>query len=180
MPIDMSAAKAPPRKRAANTSNAKQNTLSVETMSQTERRAKGLMELAQLGQGICLMAGLYADAAAIGQHFPPVAGELANVADSSDMIAKPIDFIIEVGPYGALIAAGMPLVMQILANHRVLKADMLLSQGVVPPELLEEQMKAQVARMQLEARKQQQQAMYEAQQAQKEFDAMMAEQTAAV
>jgi hypothetical protein len=175
MPIDMSAAKAPPRKRTPGTNAAKSETLNVQTLSVTERRAKGLMELGQLAQGICLMAGQYADAAAIGKFFPPVAGELANVADSTDVLARPIDFIIEVGPYGALIAAGMPLVMQIMANHRLVKADMLMAQGVVPPELLEQQMKAQVAQMQLQAQRAQQEAMFAAKQAQKEFDDMMRE-----
>jgi hypothetical protein len=179
MPIDMSAAtKAPPRKRAANGSVTRQAPVQVETLSVTEKRAKGMMELGQLGQGILLMFGQYADAAAIGTHFPPVARELANVADSADILAKPIDFLIEVGPYGALIAAGMPLVMQLMANHRMLNADMLVSQGVVPPQLLEAQMKAQVAQMATEAMKAQQLAMKEAQAAQTEFEEMMAKQQA--
>jgi len=176
MPIDMTAAKAPPRKRAAVGPASNRTAAIPETHSLTEKRAKGLMELAQLGQGLLLMTGQYADAAAIGQHFPPIAGELAKIADGSDVIAKPIDFLIEVGPYGALIAAGMPLVMQLMANHRLLKADMLMSQGVVPPELLEAQMKAQVARMQSDAMKAHQMAMQEAEQAQRELDEMMAAQ----
>ena len=178
MPIDMSAAtKAPPRRRGPNVNmSAKQTAVQVETLSQTEKRAKGLMEIGQLGQGVLLMIGQYADAAAIGQHFAPVAKELANIADSSELVAKPIDFLIEVGPYGALIAAGLPLVMQIMANHRMLNADMLVTQGVVPPQLLEAQMKAQVATIATEAMKAQQLAMKEAQAAQAEFEAMVAAQ----
>lgn len=172
MPIDMSlAAKAPPRKAASRGSKV----TPVETQSLNERRTKGLIELAQLGQGIALMFGQYADAAAIGRYFPPVATELSNVADTSDIVARPIDFLIEVGPYGALIAAAMPLAMQIMANHRVIDASKLAGQGVVPPEVLEAQMQAEMARMQADALKKQQQAINEARAAQAEYERMMAE-----
>lgn len=173
MPIDMSlAAKAPPRKA---TGRASKVTVPVETQSLNERRTKGLMELAQLGQGIAVMFGQYADAAAIGRYFPPVAAELSNVADSSDVIAKPIDFLIEVGPYGALLAAALPLAMQVMANHRIIDASRLAGHGVVPPEVLEAQMQAEMARMQADAMKKQQQALNEARQAQAEYERMMAE-----
>jgi hypothetical protein len=120
-----------------------------------------------------MMTRQWADAAAIGQHFPPVAQELANIADNNETIAKPIDFLIEVGPYGALITAAMPLVLQIMANHKMIDASQLVSQGVVPPEVLESQMKAQVAQMQARAMREQQQALQDANKAQAEFAEMM-------
>lgn len=171
MPIDMSAAKAPPRKRAtAGTASARIQSQPVETRTPNERRYEGLNGLAQLGQGLCLLVGQYADAAAIGQHFDPVARELANIADSSDFVAKPVDFLIEIGPYGALIAAVMPLALQIMANHKIIDATKLAGQGIVPPELLEAQMKTQVARMQAQAMKAQQEAMAETKRLQEEYD----------
>lgn len=180
MPIDMSAAKAPPKK--ANPGTTRRATPAVkaapETQSLNERRTQGLMGLASLGQGLCLMMGQYADAAAIGQLFSPVAKELSNVADTSDLIAKPIDFLIEVGPYGALIAAVTPLALQFMANHGAIDANRLSGQGVVPPAVLESQMKAQVAQMQTQALMQQKSAMREAAEAQKQFEEMMAEQMA--
>lgn len=183
MPIDMSlATKAPPRKNASgnNTrpSTSPKNAF-VPEPTQTEKRAKGLMELGQLGQGICLMFGQYADAAAIGTHFQPIAIELANVAESADIIAKPIDMLIEIGPYGALLAACLPFALQIAANHHWVNADMLMGQGVIPPELLEAQMRANVARAQAEQMKARQMAMKEAQAAQAEFDTLMREAQAA-
>jgi hypothetical protein len=179
MPIDMSlAAKAPPRKTSNRVGTpASRQPVQSEAQSINSKRSQGLNGLAQLGQGIALMMGQYADAAAIGMHFPPIAAELANVADGSEMIAKPIDLIIEVGPYGALIAAGMPLVMQIMANHKMLDARKLHGQGVVPPEVLEAQMTAQMAKMQAQAMKEQQLAMREAQAAKAEYEEMMREPT---
>jgi len=175
MPLDMSgAAKAPPRKRAASGSPGVRSAVAQpETRSLNEKRTDGLLGLGQLGQGLCLMFGLYADAAAIGQHFPPMAKELSNVADDSDVVAKPIDLIIQVGPYGALIATAMPLVMQLMANHKMVNAEMLMGQGVVPPELLEAQMKARVQQAQAQAMREQQMAMQDARNAQAEFEQMM-------
>lgn len=181
MPIDMSLAapKAPPRKRTSNAAPASAKVISQDVRTPGERRAKGLMEIAQLVQGGFLMFGQYADAAAIGQHFQPVAIELANVAESSEVIAKPIDFLIEVGPYGALIAAVMPLGLQIAANHGWVNAEMLMGHGVVPPVVLEAQMKAQMARMQSEAMRAQQLAMKEAAAAQAEYEQALQDQKAA-
>lgn len=171
MPIDMSAAKAPPRKAAA-TRSPRQITV-AEAPSQNTRRAKGLTELGQLAQGVLLLTGQYADAAAVGMHFPPLAQELANVADGSDVVAKPIDFMIEVGPYGALIAAAIPLVLQVAANHKWVNPKMLLGQGVVAPEVLEAQMQAEMTKKLAEAARAQQVAIREAQQAQREYEEMV-------
>lgn len=173
MPIDMSAAKAPPRKRTAS-SSARSSAVNVpEVSTLNQRRTEGLLGLAQLGQGLCLMFGQYADAAAIGNHFPPLAKEVANVADSSDVVAKPLDLLIEVGPYGALVAAAMPLVMQLMANHKMLDASRLGGQGVVPPEVLESQMKAQVMQMQAQAMREQQMALNEAKRVEAEVADLM-------
>jgi len=169
MPINDSAVVRAPARRTSGTKTAPAAPM-ASTQSPNEKRTEGLLGLAQMGQGILLMTHQWADAAAVGTHFPPVAKELANIADSNETIAKPIDFLIEVGPYGALVSALMPLALQILANHRVIDATRLISQGVVPPEVLEAQMLAQVATAQAEAMKAQQQAMAEAQAAQKSYD----------
>lgn len=134
------------------------------------------MGLGQLIQGLCVMTGQYADAATIGMHGSPVAKELANIAEANETIAKPIDFLIEIGPYGALLEACIPMVMQVLANHGIIKAEAMLGSNIVPPQVLEAQMKAQIMRMQAQAMRDQQQALAEAQAAQREMQEMMAAQ----
>jgi len=176
MAIDMSAAKAPPAKRTTAKATAAKATPAPDVTpgkSLNQQRFEGLLGLAQLGQGICLMAGLHADAMTIGQHFPPVAKEIANIADDNDSVAQPLDFIIKVGPYGALIAAAMPFVMQILANHKVIDPAKAIGQGIVPPEVLEAQMKAELMRMQAEAMQAQQQAVRDANAAAQAYAEMM-------
>lgn len=178
MPINAPAnVQAPPRKANAQRSTPVKSAPVANTMSLNERRKAGLLGLASLAQGVCMMTDQWADAAAIGQHFPPVAEELANIADANDAIAKPIDFLIEIGPYGALITAVLPLALQIMANHRIVDANRLVSRGIVPPEVLEAQIKAQTAMMQAEAMRAHQQALAEAQEAQKAFEEMLAQQS---
>jgi len=172
MPIDMSAAKAPPRK-SSGSRGAPTAVKLADYKSSVDKRTEGLNGLAQLGQGLLLMTGQYADAAAVGMHFPPVAAELAKIADSNETIAKPIDFLIEIGPYGALIEAAIPFVMQILANHRLIKIEAMLGSNVTSPEVLEAQMKAQIMRVQAQAMREQQQALAEAQAAQREMEEMI-------
>lgn len=182
MPINDAGVKPPPRKATAQRSTpVTRNAASVaDTKSMAEKRRDGLLGLASLAQGVCMMTNQWADAAAIGQHFPPVAQELANIADANDTIAKPIDFLIEVGPYGALITAVLPLALQIMANHRMVDASRLIGRGVVPPEVLEAQMKAQTAAMQAEAMRAHQAALAEAEAAQKAFEEMVSQQNAAM
>lgn len=171
MPIDMSMAKStPPPKKRVSPAAAKK----VEETNGTirDRRFSGLIGLAQIGQALCLMMGQYADAATIEKLFPPIAKELSAVAETSDVIAKPIDFLMEVGPYGALITVTLPFLLQFGANHRMIPAAGLSNIGVVPPEVLEAEMKAGVARMQAEALRQQQEAIKMAQQAQAEYEEM--------
>jgi hypothetical protein len=174
-----SAAKAPPRKTAARPAPTKAVAAASTTppVSDYERRRDGLVGLGSLGQGLCLLTGQYADAAAIGRYWQPVASELATVAGQYESIAKPVDILIQVGPFAALLTAVMPLAMQIAANHRMVDASRLYGQGVVSPEVLEAQMKAEMAQMQAEAMMAQKRAMMEAQAAQAQFERMMAEES---
>lgn len=174
MPIDTSGIKAPTRRATAPKSTSA-NASIAQIQSPNEKRTLGLMGLGQLGQAVLLSTKQYADAAAIGSHWGPIAKELANIADANEAFAKPIDFLIEIGPYGALVQAVLPLALQLAANHKLIPAESMLGQGVVPPEVLESQMMAQVLRMQSEAKREQQMALREARDAQAEFERMMAE-----
>jgi hypothetical protein len=173
MPIDMTAAKAPPRRARA---------VKAPVMVQPEQTARSLREeglqgLGALVQGVMNMAGQYADAGAIGMYFPGMSTEVAKLADVYEVIAKPVDLIIKVGPFGALIALGMPLVMQIAANHKLVDASRMLGSSVVPPEVLEAQMKAHIMRQQAEAQREQAAALQEAQAAQAEYQKILSQIT---
>lgn len=158
MPIDMSAAKAPPKRTR---SAAKQPTEIIVPKSIRDKRQEGLEGLGQLAQGGLLLGKQYADAAAIGMHWGPIASELATLADSNDAIAKPIDMLIQVGPYGALVQAVLPLALQLMANHKMIDASGMAGSSVVPPEALEAQMKTQLMQIQMQAQREQAEAQRE-------------------
>lgn len=177
----MSTVTAPPKKSNTTRTGTRQTSSRMQVqpqLTQAEKRASGLMGIAQLGQALCVMTGQYADAATIGKHAPAITNEVALLADSYDIVAGPVDFLIQVGPFGGILAAGLPFVLQIMANHGALDATRLSSQGVVPPAVLEAQMQAQVMRMQADMVAAQQKAVEEAQKARAELDSLLAAQAA--
>lgn len=57
------------------------------------------------------------DAMAVATHGPNIAEALNDLAQERPEVAAVLQRIMSVGPYGAVIAAVLPLVMQILHNH---------------------------------------------------------------
>lgn len=125
--------------------------------TQTQKRQSGkLQERAVAVQGLfqllgfgCIVVGWHADAGAIGEHSPAVSRELASLSEKNASVAKFIDSLTEAGPYAGLIIAVMPLTLQILANHGILKGDM-SAVGVKPPTVLEAEVKTSLALKQAE------------------------------
>lgn len=176
MPINTSLASKtpPPTKRASSGGTSRASV--PQGKSQREIREEGLLGVGQALQGICVIGQQWADAGALGIHVPRIAPELAKLADSYGIIASGVDLVIQVGPFGALLATTMPLVMQILANHKVIDASSVAGMGnVMPPEVLESQMKAEAMRMAAQAQREQAEAMRDAQQAQLEYQRIMSQ-----
>lgn len=63
---------------------------------------------------------LIADANAIAEATPKIAVAVNDLANERPEIAAVLDKILKVGPYGALLTAVVPMVAQILTNHKVL------------------------------------------------------------
>lgn len=149
---------APPR----STKTAARGTVTrtpARTPSSDHARRKDLVEgVFALGGLACLMGGQFADSAAITAHAPGIAHEAASLAETNDSLAKGIDYLSTVGPYAALMTAAMPLVLQVAANHKLVKAEAFAGAGVVSPDILSAQMKADMLRKQTEAVKAQQEA----------------------
>lgn len=175
--IDMSAATAPPKRRSPNTrASVKAAAVVPEPeVSKAQVREAGMNGLAQMVMGACSIVGWYADAATINQFFPPVSHELAKIADNNETISKPIDTLIAVGPYGALLGVLLPFGMQVAANHGWIDASRLGAQGVMPPAVMEARAKAQMLEMAAEAQRRQNEALAAAREAQTAFEAALAE-----
>lgn len=77
-----------------------------------------------------------ADAAAVITHAPPIADALHALALERPEVARVLDAVLAVGPYGAVIAAVLPLVVQLLHNHGVISVPMAVSLGATPKDEL--------------------------------------------
>lgn len=116
------------------------------TGGNTERRAKGLKDLSGLGVGILVMTRQYADAGALTNHGDPIADEVAKLADQHEGVASVVDKMLESGPYAGLIAAVVPLAMQLAVNHGIIKGAPSMGGKVVPKEVLEAHVKGELDR----------------------------------
>jgi hypothetical protein len=104
----------PPAKKAAETPE-----------QAAERRTDGIKGLMQVGAGLAFAIGkgrdseaFKADAAVLASNAEPLAEACAAVAADNLQFAAAIDKITAVGPYGALIAIAVPMVTQLVRNHR--------------------------------------------------------------
>lgn len=80
------------------------------------------------------------DALAVAEHTPAIAGALADLALENAQFAAVLDRVAQVGPYGGLVVATMPLVLQLAANHGIIApapamgilgaTDLLLAHGI--------------------------------------------------
>lgn len=174
MAIDFSAVKAPARK--TGTPRTKTAAPVAETRSLREVREEGLLGIGQLGQAACVSIGSLADAGAVGRFFPPVAHEIAVLAETNPYAANMADVLLKVGPYAGLVTAILPLAFQIAVNHGMFNNGMGLQNfGVVPRETLEAQMRAELTQQMVEMQRAHAAALREAAEAEKALRDLMAE-----
>lgn len=181
MPIDMSAAKAPPRRSSQTGTTPRARTTAASTdnaMSRQQARRSGVEGGLQFLQAGFLMVNLYADAAVIGNHGSDLAREAALAAEHNAYVATAVDFLSKVGPMSGLVMVLVKMGTQFAANHGLINAKNSVGSGIIPPEVLSAQMQAQVLQMEAEALRQQQKALQDAQQARQEYEAMLSSVTA--
>lgn len=79
----------------------------------------GLYGIAQLGAA-ALMTVSPLDAAAVTTHCPPIIEAIQATSEVTPGLAALLEKILSFGPYGLLVSATLPLVIQILHNHDVI------------------------------------------------------------
>lgn len=126
----------------------------------------GILQIAQFG---CVAFGQFADAGAIGMHAQPIVNETLKLGESNSKIQEKIDLLIEVGPYAGLIGVLIPFAAQILVNHKIFKPEQFANAGIVSPQMLEAQMKTELARQAMDAIIKQKQAEEDLQRMQDEI-----------
>jgi len=85
---------------------------------------EGLNAVFQMVSWGLTMAGdrnemVLADGLAVAEHGPNIAGALNQLAQEKPEVAAVLDKVLAAGPYGLVVAAVSPLIMQISANHGV-------------------------------------------------------------
>jgi hypothetical protein len=110
----------------------------------------GIVGILQLVAAPLAVAGIKnpafaVDAATIHVHAAPLADAMQETAEQVPQFAAVLDKILTVGPYGALLAAVMPLAVQVMANHGVLPPEVSKAMGAQSPEELMAQMQPEDA-----------------------------------
>jgi hypothetical protein len=139
----------------------KKETPAIGEISTIEKRAEATNGIFQIATFGCVLTGQFADAGAIDEHSPAISTEIANLAENNSYVAKLTDSFMQVGPFAALFAATMPLVLQLLVNHNVIPAEKLANANVVHPDVLEARVKTAMMRQAMEAMAQQRMAQEE-------------------
>lgn len=165
MALDLSRPVTPPpaKKQTPAAKNAQKRT-AAKTRDR-EDAVNGLFQLSAVG---LTMFGQTADAGAFALHGPNVARETAALADENAQVARVLDYITGVGPYAALLTAMMPLVLQLLANHKKVPAEVLSAFGVMSPDALEAKGRAEALARATEMQNAETEALREFMQAQTE------------
>lgn len=102
-----------------------------------EKAGLGLMQVLAFGAGLLgrfkILPVMPEDIAAVHYHARPIAKSLADAANEDDRFAAVFDRLTDLGPYGAIIEAVTPLVVQIIANRKPAMAEQM---GAFPPDQL--------------------------------------------
>ncbi len=95
----------------------------------------GILGIAQaLSLPLTMSRSTLPDAWAIQNAAPGIASALNQLAQDRPEVAAMLDRILAAGPYGALIAAVIPMLVQIAANHRLIPQNLAMQLGAVAPE----------------------------------------------
>jgi len=164
MPVDATRKPAPPARKTPAPRPAV-----VTPEGERSSREKGLLGYVQTASLAAVMRGWLADAGAIGQHGPGICREVARLADTNESIAKTVDYLVAAGPYTALIAAVLPLAVQIGVNHGRISADAAGMGGILPPDVLAAQVKTEIDIMRLEAAREAEKARREVEELQRQL-----------
>lgn len=74
-----------------------------------------------------------ADAVTVEESAPGIGDAFGKLADQNENVARMLDKLAEVGPYGLVLAAVSPMLVQCMANHGTIPAGMM---GTEDPEAM--------------------------------------------
>jgi hypothetical protein len=102
----------------------------------------GILGLFQLA-AVPLAFKAPADAAAVTHHAPPIADALNDLARERPEVAAVLEKVLSAGPYGALLAAVVPLGVQLLHNHDLMPESVATGLGATPKRVILESLRVE-------------------------------------
>lgn len=109
---------------------------SAKPTNQKKRYVEGISGIFQIvAAGVSMVDPV--DGFCVAQQTPPIADAVADLAVERPEVAATLDRIMAVGPYGALIGAVLPLVVQIAHNHNKVPEPMARAMGAHPKRDIE-------------------------------------------
>ena len=147
MPVVNAPFSPPPKNRP---STPRTTTPKIDPEKVQNEREQAVAGLFQIASAICLATGQLHDAGAINLHGPAIAHESAVLSTRYEKVGAVLDGLAQVGPFTAILAATMPLIIQIAANHNRIAPEKAVAFGGKHPSILEGQMRMEMRRQQME------------------------------
>jgi hypothetical protein len=103
-------------------------------------------------QGICVPLSIAApaDAYAVATHGPNIATALNQLAQERPEVAAMLEKVLAIGPYGALVAATIPMIIQIAHNHNAVPEQLATAMGATPKRVIMNSLRARAEQWQQE------------------------------
>jgi hypothetical protein len=147
-PVNTPGPTPPPRGRP------KVQTPKVNAEKVQQERTEAVAGLFQIASALCIATGQLADAAAINMHGEAVSRETAALASKYEKVGNVLDGLSQVGPFTAILAATMPLFIQIAVNHKRISPEKGVAFGAKSPSILDGQMRMAMRQQQAAAEQQ--------------------------
>jgi hypothetical protein len=168
MPVTVSAAASAPPVKAARAAKPKVIAASADV---TAARVAAISQLSVLPTMACMATGQLADAATIQMYWPRMSAEIARLANTQAQIAAAADRLMIVSPYAGLLAVAAPMILQFAVNHKRVPVG---AGGTQSPDSLAAQLKAEIARAEIDSLKAQMDAERESRELAAEYERMTA------
>lgn len=129
------------------------STAKTSTGSGTKRSAPKAPDfrpgIAGIFQAVCIPLAFAApaDAEAVSAYAPGIAEALNDLAKIRPEVAATLQRVLEAGPYGALIAAVLPLGIQLAHNHDLIPPTIAVRLGATPKDVILNGLRQQAEQM---------------------------------
>lgn len=144
-----------------------------EAAEKTKRQEEGLASWINFGSAGLLMFGLHADAGALYMHAEPMSQAFVAYASTSERMSAGLDYLGKTAPLLDLAEKVLPCLLQLAANHNMIKPEMVAGLGVVRRETVIASMQTVLMERHMEALQKQQEAEEKYMRMQAEMQARM-------